>query len=158
MPRGKKYTPARLRGAVKKYFESITYSEPVKVLYDTGRVNKQGMPVMAYRDAVNDRGEVIMQRVFAVPPSIEGLCLFLKISRQTLHNYRSDAQLGAEYSEIIDAAKLTIEAYLHRKLNEGGRVAGIIFDLECNFGWGREKTDGGKLDIEFTNIADDIMN
>ena len=152
LPAKKKYTPKQLRVAIEEYFESITYIQPVQKLTDTGRVNSKGMPVMKYENVINERGEVIMERVYAVPPSVEGLCLCLGISRQTLHNWRNDTELGEKYIEVIDAAKLRIEAYLHGELNRRPKVAGIIFDLQCNYGWGGEKNDSGARKIEVSYV------
>lgn len=156
MPREKKYTPKQLREAINAYFKSITYTQSAQKLVDTGRVNKNGMPVLKYEDCVNDLGEVIQERIYAVPPSIEGLCIHLGVSRQTLHNWRSDAKSGEKYSDIIDAAKLRIEAYLHEALNKRSKVAGIIFDLQCNYGWGADKKDSGaeRCEVSFIPLPD----
>lgn len=151
MPAKKKYTPKQLREAVEEYFASISATKPVKELVDSGRTNKSGMPVMEYRDATDDSGNVIYCRKFFVPPSIEGLCVFLGVTRQTLHNWRCDEKLGEKYSEILDKVRLLIEAYLHSQLDERPKVAGIIFDLQCNYGWGSEKNDpdAGRTEVSY---------
>jgi hypothetical protein len=64
------------------------------------------------------------------PLTITGLCLHLKITRQTLLNY---GELD-EYKQAVGLAKLRVEAYLEECLF-GNSVTGIIFNLKNNFGW-----------------------
>ena len=140
MGRKKEYTEKEFYKACIKYFKSISADRPVQELYDTGRINKKGLPVMAYRDVLDDTGKKpLMQRVYFVPPSLLDLYLFLGITKQTASNYR---KRGGLYEKAMNEADLKVEAYKGRMLNEGiKRPQGIIFDLQCNHGWRADKKD-----------------
>ena len=143
MARKKIYTEKSFFNTCENYFKSISALRPVQELYDTGRTNKKGLPVMAYRDVIKDSGKEagkpLMQRVYFVPPSMLGLYLYLGVSKQTASNYRKQ---GGLYEEALEAAELKVEEYKARALNEGiKRPQGIIFDLQCNHGWTAEKKD-----------------
>lgn len=137
MARKKIYTEKSFFNTCENYFKSISALRPVQELYDTGRTNKKGLPVMAYRDVIKDSGKEagkpLMQRVYFVPPSMLGLYLYLGVSKQTASNYRKQ---GGLYEEALEAAELKVEEYKARALSEGiKRPQGIIFDLQCNHGW-----------------------
>lgn len=137
MGRKKKYTAKAFREKVNEYFDSISFTRPVRILYDTGRTNSKGFPVMAYKDAVNDQGKLITERVYTQAPSMRSLCLYLDISKQTLSNYEGE---GEAFAEVISWARLRVEEYLQLQLNAGiKRPQGIIFDLQCNHGWRADK-------------------
>ncbi len=143
MGRKKDYTEKALEKKVREYFNSISFRRQVQILYDTGRFNAKGYPVMAYKGAQNDNGEPIYERVYTQPPSMLSLCLFLDISKQTLSNYEKQ---GGSYEKIIAEARLRVEEYKQLQLNAGiKRPQGLIFDLQCNHGWSAEKkTDSGE--------------
>ena len=141
MGRKKSYTEKSFQKACTEYFNSISAERPVQELYDTGRKNKKGLPVMAYRDVIQDsgkdKGKPIMQRVYFIPPSMLALYLYLGISKQTASNYKKQ---GGLYEKALIEADLKVEEYKARALNEGvKRPQGIIFDLQCNHGWSCEK-------------------
>ena len=139
MGRKKKYTEKAFAKKVNEYFNSISFSRPFRVLYDTGRVNAKGYPVMAYEDAKNDNGEPIFERVYTQPPSMRSLCLYLGISKQALSNYE---KLGGGFEDAVCEARLKVETYLQTQLNAGiKRPQGLIFDLQCNHGWSPAKND-----------------
>ena len=143
MGRKKNYTENSFQKACAKYFNSISAERPVQELYDTGRTNKSGYPVMAYRDVMMPDGKTPMkQRVYFVPPSMLALYLYLGITKQTASNYRKE---GGLYEKALTEAELRVEEYKARALNEGvKRPQGIIFDLQCNHGWRADKkTDEG---------------
>lgn len=154
MPRHKKYNPKQLRAAVNDYFASISYMEKAQRLVATGETNRSGMPVMAYEDIKNVRGEYVYYREYAYPPTMEGLCRHLGITRQALNKYKADEKNGRKYADIIESARMVIEEYLHVKLNTKDKgQAGIQFDLQCNHGWRteaveNEKDSGVKITIE----------
>ncbi len=140
MGRKKNYTEKSFQDACAKYFNSISAERPVQELYDTGRTNKSGYPVMAYRDVMMPDGKTPMkQRVYFVPPSMLDLYLYLGITKQTASNYK---KRGGLYEKALIKADLMVEAYKARTLNEGKkRLQGVIFDLECNHGWSPNKKD-----------------
>jgi len=147
MPRGRGNkifkTPQALGNAVAKYFLKISkiekITEPTPLTDDEGRyiTNRKGDVVMAPRPVLNDKGEEMYHRIYIVPPSVSGLCLDLNISRKTWAKYCAEDG----YKDVCDQAKLRIEAYLTEQLNERKKnLAGIIFNLQNNYGW-REKKD-----------------
>lgn len=137
MGRKKSYTEKSFQNACTEYFNSISAERPVRELYDTGRINKHGYPVMAYRDVLKSDGKPMMQRVYFVPPSMLALYLYLGITKQTASNYKRQ---GGLYEKALTEAELKVEEYKARALNEGiKRPQGIIFDLQCNHGWAPEK-------------------
>ena len=64
-------------------------------------------------------------------PTIGGLCLFLKIDRDTLLNY--EKRKG--FDKIVTAAKDRIFFYKQVALVNKANVAGLIFDMKNNYGW-----------------------
>lgn len=60
-------------------------------------------------------------------PTMAGLCSYLKIPKQTLHEYEK----REEYSDLIKGARLQVEAEVERQLLYGkGGAAGPIFWLK----------------------------
>lgn len=65
------------------------------------------------------------------PWTITGLCLHLKITKETFNEYSKILQ----FSESIKMAKLIVENYAENRLFNSPNVTGIIFNLKNNFGW-----------------------
>lgn len=88
------------------------------------------------------------------PPTVTGLALALGLrSRQSLLNYKG----RAEFKPIIEIAKSRIEAYCEARLYDKDGSNGARFNLECNFGWGREKDkDKGEGATPTVRIVVDI--
>lgn len=119
--RPKKYTAKSFGKAVRKYFHSIS----VEI------VNKE---------LRNINGEPVKRIMYAIPPTISGLCLALGIDRSTWQNY-ADPDANPEHAKICEGVRLRIEAYLEEELlTRQKSVQGIIFNLQNNFGW-TEKHD-----------------
>lgn len=68
-------------------------------------------------------------------PTMSGLALHLKLSRQSLINYESRTGFG----DIIKEARQKVEESFEEALY-GTAVSGVIFNLKNNFGW-RDKTE-----------------
>lgn len=111
-----------------------------KKIYDTARKLKMG--VDAYFDSIsyemdtgvtNVRGKRIIHMEFAVPPSVEDLCIFLDIDDRTWRNYKEDEEL----KPVCEYAKLRIRAWLIEQLNIRKQTAGIQFNLENNYNYGK---------------------
>ncbi len=114
--RPKKYTVKRFREAVDSWFRSITVEIEVN-------------------DLINLDGEPITKRIYAVPPTISGLCLKLGIDRRTWQNY-ADPEQNPKLAEICADVRLRIEAYLEEQLlTRVKSLQGIIFNLQNNYGW-----------------------
>lgn len=126
MGRHKKYTDKTFEEAVERYFKSISGMREAR--------NGLGQPIL------NDDGEPIMARVYAVPPTISGICLFLDIDRSTWQNY-GDAESEPKKAAVVRNARARIEAYLEEQLlTREKSVQGIIFNLQNNYGW-KNKTE-----------------
>lgn len=126
-------TRAALQKAVDGYFDGISYLKPVMVLTPTGEVDAQGTPkieLRLLREGRNNDGPPITALTYFEPPSMEGLCLKLGISRDTWATYGKTPELAP----VVEAARLKKAAYLVGELS-GKHVQGIIFDLKNNYGW-----------------------
>jgi hypothetical protein len=140
----KKYkTAAALRRAIDTYFRAITYKQTLTELYDTGERTNKGKPILEERELCDMDGKPIRVVRYAVAPTRQGICLALKISKDTWENYRDPAQSETYpgFAEVCEAAELRIETYLAEQVVERhGNVNGIVFNLQNNYGW-REKKD-----------------
>lgn len=134
MGRWKKYrSVAEFSDAVEAYFSGITYTENARKpdIWVSGKY-------VPGDEIIGSNGKPIEIKRYAVPPSITDLQCYLGISRQTWSMY---AQREG-YRDIIELARMRVEAYLTQQLVLMGRdCKGIIFSLENNFGYAdREKT------------------
>ena len=84
----------------------------------------------------DNNGDPIYITEFFEPPSITGLCLYLKISRETWSDYAKKPG----FSDTATHARMLIESYLQNELLTSKYSQGIIFTLKNNFGWA-EKVD-----------------
>lgn len=168
MARPRKYTARTLTRACRKYISSISYLETVTELYDTGEVNKKGLPVMRSRPVTGEDGCEMKRRVYISAPSLAGLALYLKVDRSTLRNYierGKDEDAGEDEracAGAIEWVRLLEEQY-NIELLGTSRARGAMFNLNCNFGWSEtqkivssvggveqylSKLDGGSNDDE----------
>lgn len=114
-------TAAKLSKAVTAYFDGISYELPC--------TREDGSPIC------NLDGEEIVLVKYIVPPSIQDLCLFIRVDPSTWENYSH----REEFKDVCAEAKLRVEAYLTEQVNTRDRPQGIIFNLENNFDWKRKK-------------------
>ena len=132
--RPRKYQSAKvLREAVEAYFESISYRVPAVVSTPTGEVDDKGRVVWATKmltEHMDGSGKPKTLVRYLEPPTLESLCLFLGISRSTWSQYSQDEKLGP----VLAWAKDRVRADLVGRLY-GKHVAGIIFNLQNNFGY-----------------------
>lgn len=134
MGRWKKYkSVGEFTDAVEAYFSGITYTENARKpdIWVSGKY-------VPGDEIIGSNGKPIEVKRYAVPPSITELQCYLGISRQTWSMY---AQREG-YRDVIELARMRVEAYLTQQLVLMGRdCKGIIFSLENNFGYAdREKT------------------
>jgi len=114
--RPKKYTAKAFREAVDAWFRSIT----VEVQED---------------DVINLDGDPVTKMIYAVPPTISGLCIKLGIDRSTWQNY-ADEEENPKHAAVCADVRLRIEAYLEEQLlTREKSLQGIIFNLQNNYGW-----------------------
>lgn len=126
--RPRKYTARGFQKAVKKYFHSIS----VEVVNEEVR---------------NINGDPITRIMYAIPPTISGLCLALGIDRSTWQNY-ADPVENPEYAKVCESVRLRIEAYLEEQLlTREKSVQGIIFNLSNNFGWSEKHEHNQRVEL-----------
>ncbi len=129
---------AKLDRAVENYFDSITYTEPVTKLVETGEKDKFGHDIFKAEPVINKLGQEITRTVYAVPPTVGGLCAYLGISEDTWERY---AELE-EYCGTITRARGRMKLWNENELltRDGRDVKGIIFNLENNYGYSEKQS------------------
>lgn len=142
MARPKKFTAAKLRKEVERYFDSISRTITVKEKQDSGERDKDGHVVWEFVDIINDLGEPLKKREFVIPPTVGGLCEFLGIHRSTWNDY-CNPELHPEFSDTTTRARGSMRAYLETELLTRKDVKGVIFDLQNNYGY----TDRKEIEI-----------
>ena len=121
---------AQLERLALRYLDSISYEEPATVLRPTGELDRYGHPVMEAREQVNALGQVPMVRRWLRLPSIEELCAeVLHVAPSTWSRWASTEDLGPTCEKIKNLISIP-----WRQALEGQHVAGVIFNLERNFG------------------------
>lgn len=129
--------------AVDGYFASICYKETVTIREPVrdqdGNLMMDGKGHIVYHDkpVLNLNGEPIEREIYAVPPTIQGLCEYLGIGHDTWSNYAK----RKGFSEIVTRARARIERFLEEGLYENPRAArGIMLNLTSNYGWSNRQT------------------
>lgn len=144
MSRPRKFkTKAEFAAAVEGYFDSICYRETVTVRVpltdDDGKIaiDDKGHTVYIDKAVISVAGSPIEREIYAVPPTIQGLCEYLGIGHDTWSNYAK----RSGFSEIVTRARARIERFLEEGLYENPRAArGIMLNLTSNYGWSNRQT------------------
>lgn len=136
--REKKYTPKSLEKAVGNYFMSISRTQPVTEPVWTGELDERGHKVYELQPVMNDLGEIMTHREYAIPPTVSGLCQYLGIHRATWARY-CDPEQYPEFCDTTTRARGCLRAYLEEQLLIRKDVRGIIFDLQNNHGYAEKK-------------------
>lgn len=133
--RQRKFKSARaLRKAVDAYWDSISYHVPAVVSTPTGEVDEKGnvrYVTKMLTEQAGGYGEPKTMVKYLEPASVPALLLYLGISKSTWSAYRADEKLG----QVVAYWDARYEAYLVDRLETGKHIAGVIFNLEHNFGW-----------------------
>lgn len=134
-----------LKKKILEYFASITITRPRTVsVFDHYEKDENGKDKAVYVDEplLNNLGEQVFETIWLEKPSILSMCLYLKITRETLIHMSKNPIIDKEtnevkqdFSDTIKKAKSVIEQYKADQLDRSSQVAGIIFDLKYNFGW-----------------------
>ncbi len=123
-------TPDALKKCVNNYFASISRIVPV-----TERVvveyNEDGKAIYEDRPVLNMLGRQAEKIEYIEKPSIQALCVFLGICKDTWAEYSK----RENYDKVCAAAKLEMERDRVARLGSGKGDHGIEFDLKYNFGW-----------------------
>lgn len=146
--RPKKYTAAGFEKACEAYFDSICYREP-KMKPMVKRDN-QGFPILdkyghqqiRYEQIVTADGRPCFETIWAEPPSLTALCLYLGIDRATFARYGApdpDNPESERFCNTVTRARGRVEAYLESRLEDKSAARGAIFNLQQNFGWKEKK-------------------
>ncbi len=136
--REKKYTPKSLEKAVGNYFMSISRTQPVTEPVWTGELDERGHKVYELQPVMNDLGEIMTHREYAIPPTVSGLCQYLGIHRATWARY-CDPEQYPEFCDTTTRARGCLRAYLEEQLLIRKDVRGIIFDLQNNHGYAEKR-------------------
>ena len=100
-------------------------------------MDSKGHIVYHDKPVLNLNGEPSEREIYAVPPTIQGLCEYLGIGHDTWSNYAK----RKGFSEIVTRARARIERFLEEGLYENPRAArGIMLNLTSNYGWSNRQT------------------
>ena len=143
MGRPAKYNnPTAFAKQVEAYFASITTLRPVTeripLVDEQGHelLDSKGKPAYCIRQVVNRAGESMVREEYLIPPTILGLCRWLKISRETWRKYgRREG-----FAEVVTSARERIEQYLEEELvSRSTGLQGVILNLTSNYGWSNKQ-------------------
>lgn len=127
----KKYKPGALKKAVERYFASISRVVPVTERKATGQKDSYGHDVYGDVPVCNGLGKALYRTEYLVPPTVVGLCLELKISRDTWNSYCNDP----EYADTTTRVRGLMQCWREEALHTRKDVRGLIWDLENNYGY-----------------------
>lgn len=131
--RKKEYTERTLRTAVNKYFASITRKVELTEKVDSGRKDKQGHVIYNTVPIMNSLGEIATVTEYLVPPTLGGLCRYLKIHASTWSRWE-DTKKYPEFQEIIEDVMERMTTWRKEQVVLRKDVKGLIWDLETNYG------------------------
>lgn len=146
MGRKKAYTERTLRAAVKKYFSSITREVELTEKVDSGRKDDKGHVIWDTVKVKNNLGQVATVTEYLVPPTLGGLCQYLKINGSTWSRW-SDPKKYPEFEEIIEDVKERMTTWRMEQVATRKDVKGLIWDLETNYGCGKQQNGPKQLTV-----------
>lgn len=140
MGRPRKYTKKSLLEALERYFVSISRTVTLTERVPSGKKDEYGHEIYETKPILNDAGEPIRARQFEIPPTVGGICDYLKIHRSTWADY-CDTEAHPELREATVWARETIHAYLESALlgRAGKDLKGVIFTLQNNYGYAEKR-------------------
>lgn len=123
--------PKELDLKIQNYFDECD-PHTVKRLAENG-LNQKGETIFMEREVLTEQK----------PYTITGLARALKVTRETLKNYRNpnhysddiDPEIRQQLIDSIENAYIRVEEYNEVALHRSGISAGIKFNLTNNFGW-----------------------
>ncbi len=136
----RKYTDKTLNTAVNKYFKSISREVPLTERKDSGQKDEMGHVIWEDVPVLNQLGDQIIQTEYVIPPTVGGLCAFLKIHRSTWAEY-CDHEKHPEFSDTTTRAQGLMRTWNEEQLltRSGKEIKGIIFNLENNYGYAEKQ-------------------
>ena len=142
----KKYSKKALRAAVQAYFDSITREVVIQERVDTGEKDSWGHPVYKLVPVKNKLGQEAKRTEYLVPPTLGGLCIHLGITNSTWTRWR-DKDAYPEYQAIIERVDERLITWRKEQVVSRKDVKGLIWDLEVNFGCGKNAEGPPKMEI-----------
>lgn len=142
MGRYRKYKSDKaLREMVEMYFDHISRDVLIREEYNTGKKDPWGHWIYEMRAVTDDKGNIMHEREFVIPPTVGGLCAFLQISRDTWARYCDHAE-NPQFAETTEWAREQLLAWREMQLlRRGGKqLRGLIFDLQANYGLSEKTT------------------
>lgn len=139
MARPRRYTKKALREAVQGYFDSISREITIMEKVDNGKRDSYGHVIWDQEPVKNKLGDVAKATEYLVPPTLGGLCAFLKIDQSTWSRW-CDKDAYPEYQDIITQTRERLLTWRQEQVLLRKDVKGLIWDLETNYGCG-QKTD-----------------
>lgn len=155
--RPRSYTAEEFREAVEKYYESVTYEEPVYRIEETGEFSQRGKPILTRVPVMVQKDGELVQAVktgFIEPPTVQGMCLAIGIHKTTFDHYEE----WEGYRDTCLWWRLICESYAASLLmTKEGNVQGVMFNLKNNYGWTdkQEVQVSGGIEKYLEKIAED---
>lgn len=146
MGRPRKYTAKTLRAAVERYFDSITREIDVTEKVDNGKRDSYGHVIWDTVPVKNKLGEVAKVTEYLVPPTLGGLCVFLKVDQSTWSRW-SDKDAFPEFEKIISQVRERLLTWRQEQVLLRKDVKGLIWDMETNYGCGQKTDTAPKLSV-----------
>lgn len=134
----KKYTQKTLKEAVDGYFDSITREVAVMERVPTGKKDAYGHEITKLEKVKNKLGKVAKVTEYLVPPTLGGLCLHLGIDNSTWSRWRDPVKYP-EFKKVIAYVDQRLITWRTEQVLTQKNVRGIIWDLEVNFGCGKDQ-------------------
>ena len=156
MGRPRKYSKKALREAVQGYFDSISREITITEKVDSGKRDSYGHTIWDTVPVKNKLGELAKATEYLVPPTLGGLCAFLKIDQSTWSRW-SDPENYPEFAEIIEDVQLKMVVWRQEQLLTRKHIAGLIWDLETN--WAAKQRDekrDSKPDMVVTGLPEEF--
>ncbi len=131
----KKYRSRRaLAEALERYFGTIGRTVDATERYDTGEKDLSGHDVFEERKILNDYGEAIRYREYAIPPTVGGLCEFLGIGLKEWAEL-CEGKTSPDLSDLARGAVDKMHTWSEQQLLTRKDVKGIIFSLQNSYGY-----------------------
>ncbi len=146
MGRPRKYTAKSLRKAVERYFDSITREVDLTEKVDSGKRDSYGHVIYDTVKITNKLGEVAKATEYLVPPTLGGLCSFLKIDQSTWSRW-CDKDTYPEYEQIITQTRERLLTWRQEQVLLRKDVKGLIWDLETNYGCGQKSDSAPQMTV-----------
>ncbi len=156
MARPRRYTKKALRGAVERYFDSISREIEITEKVDSGKKDSYGHVIWDTVPVKNKLGEVATAMEYLIPPTIGSLCIHLGINSSTWSRW-SDPEKYPEYVEIVEDVRQRMIVWRQEQVLTRKHIAGLIWDLETNYNAGKkEDKRDSKPDMVVTGLPEEF--